>query len=374
MRRILFLLVTTTAACTGATTVDEAQFNVNQLTPDQLDDSLSTKTLAEQGAENQGRKLEGHSGGLTVLAKYARPMLRGDKVNNLHIERGELVGEVLGQTKRGSELIGTFLAGYAKSGNSGSSVQLRIEGASLGTSGEGGTLTPDDDQTGSTYFYTVSRKDPSAPGGWAPLCHPNWEGRIDAIPVAAIWGEHGDRVESTTDFTFACVHGVIAKCYRWGYRPWESAPSHNPNISRVKVHQTCTRAARADYCGNGDTHTLNNTPVDVYDSLQLPVTTSDTLSQPGVRASRVTAKLGDEDKYPFEAGYDEWGARCLSHWRWDNFEVVSQKLTCPIIPGSPPRGPYDGTLERHCESFADAKADTKFQVKIGISSMIETIQ
>ena len=38
--------------------------------------------------------------------------------------------------------------------------------------------------------------------------------------MAAVFDEHGDRSTPAGMFTFACTSGVIAKCYRWGYRPW----------------------------------------------------------------------------------------------------------------------------------------------------------
>jgi hypothetical protein len=120
-----------------------------------------------------------------------------------------------------------------------------------------------------------------------------------AIPLAAIWDERGNRIESSTLFTFGCTTGVIAKCYRWGYRPWVTGYGN-----LVTMHQTCTRVARADYCGNGVPHTHDGTKINIWD----------TLPPPGPIQSHggLLPPLG----MLFEAGWNTGGAVCLSRTRW----------------------------------------------------------
>jgi ADYC domain len=63
--------------------------------------------------------------------------------------------------------------------------------------------------------------------------------------------------------TFACTNSALAKCVRWGYKPWKSV--HGQSLKNF--HQACTRMVRADYCGTGVAHTKDGTPIDVYDRL-----------------------------------------------------------------------------------------------------------
>ncbi len=55
----------------------------------------------------------------------------------------------------------------------------------------------------------------------------------------------------------------MAKCVtQLGYRPWVSA-------ALDQLHQSCVRAVRADYCGNGESMTQRNEQVNFYDSLRI---------------------------------------------------------------------------------------------------------
>src|SRR5207244_135325 len=68
-------------------------------------------------------------------------------------------------------------------------------------------------------------------------------------------------------------------------------------------HQACTRMARADYCGNGTSHTVEGNLIDMYDNL-------------GIRTRSVTAERGvDPSLLSFEAAWGPDGAYCLDHVR-----------------------------------------------------------
>src|SRR5262249_37438879 len=118
--------------------------------------------------------------------------------------------------------------------------------------------------TGHTFLYMLQQLD-ADDGSWQPVCDPDEDGRQVAIPIAAIWNQSGARVESNSMFTLACTSGVIGKCYRWGYRPWVGGFG-----DLVAMHQTCTRVARADYCGIGRSHTREGTEINVWDQLPSP--------------------------------------------------------------------------------------------------------
>ena len=171
----------------------------------------------------------------------------------------------------------------------------------------------------------------SESGSWQPACSADADGQRVAIPLAATWDERGTRIVSPSMFTFGCTTGVIAKCYRWGYRPWVTTYG-----DLVAMHWTCTRLARADYCGIGRSHTRYGTGINVWDNLPSP--------------GPIQAHGGLLDLPPpgmlFEAGWDTGGAVCLSHSRWildDGLELAALcpdrlllpslvQLTCDTLP------------------------------------------
>src|SRR5205814_7622470 len=111
--------------------------------------------------------------------------------------------------------------------------------------------------------------------------------RAGAVP--GVWGADGARRDDAPGrFTLACETGAIGKCVQWGYRPWEARGGR----SLAELHQACTRMARADYCGDGRSHTSENTTIDYYDELGV---------QSPARADRGPA-------HPFEAAWAPDGA------------------------------------------------------------------
>ena len=72
-----------------------------------------------------------------------------------------------------------------------------------------------------------------------------------------------------------------------GYKPWKTVGG----VSLRDHHQTCTRVLRADYCGNGVSHTQDGTLINIWDTLPAPgpIQQRAVLPPPGMR---------------FEAGWD----------------------------------------------------------------------
>jgi hypothetical protein len=58
--------------------------------------------------------------------------------------------------------------------------------------------------------------------------------------------------------TFACRDAALGKCVREGYKPWQG------DAARA-LHQACTRAVRADYCGAGHPFTVEGRPLLLVD-------------------------------------------------------------------------------------------------------------
>jgi hypothetical protein len=132
-----------------------------------------------------------------------------------------------------------------------------------------------------------------------------------ALAVSGVWDSTGARKNSADRFTFACENGAIAKCVDWGYKPWESRGGK----SLTDVHQACTRMARADYCGNGRSHTYRDNPIDMYDPF-------------GV-LERVREGAADWDPaLSFEAAWGPDGAICLEHTR-DGRALETVLAECP---------------------------------------------
>jgi catechol 2,3-dioxygenase-like lactoylglutathione lyase family enzyme len=157
--------------------------------------------------------------------------------------------------------------------------------------------------SGDVLLYTLLFRDPNT-GVWDNACEPDLDGVQSAIPMHGVWDDLGARHESDTLVTFGCVSGVLAKCIRWGYRPWTVN-----GRDLIPYHQACTRMARADYCGDGVSHTLDGTLIDIWDAIGIQQRT------PG------SGML-------FEASWVESGAYCVSKWRW-NIDGVALLLECP---------------------------------------------
>lgn len=96
-------------------------------------------------------------------------------------------------------------------------------------------------------------------------------------------------------FSMSCVSGVEAKCLRWGYLPWRSAPIGGESLA--PYFETCIRLARADYCGNDQPTTREGTAIDIHDRVGI---------------QQRTTNLPDFD---FEAGWGPQGALCVHHAR-----------------------------------------------------------
>jgi hypothetical protein len=160
----------------------------------------------------------------------------------------------------------------------------------------------------------------TADGQDLPFCHAG----ATAYVLPGTWDATGQYSSTSGKFTFACSNGTIAKCTRWGYRPWSGAQakkSDNTSASTAEYHQACVRAATADYCSNGHSFTKNGTLVDIYDyggeaQSYLPtvgfiprvVTTGDT--------------GGANTTFLWESTFDPIGAATFDHLRYDKLTQI----------------------------------------------------
>jgi hypothetical protein len=210
-----------------------------------------------------------------------------------------LEGSVFHGRWRGQHLSGKDFLHARFTGNlgNGGRVELRVE-----------TMTPGRGEHQDVWTYRVSYREP-ADGRWYPICQDRNGRPVEAIAVAGRWdyrqgvpGLGGAKYDDPSTFTFACEGAAIAKCIRFGYAPWAS----RDGVSLAAHHQACTRLVRADYCGDGRSHTVDGQWVNLYDAL-------------GVQR--------DTEDWDLEAEWDTGGARCLTaHNR------AGAPVSCPGTP------------------------------------------
>ncbi len=273
------------------------------------------------------------SGGFSVLAgdrkpQTVRPRYSGASFRAFRIVLGNpKPSPIFGTTLAGKELAGVQIPGVHQSGRA---VMVRVR--SVDDELAQYDAAYDAAARGGTYLYGLEYTDP-ATGKAAAVCDIDADGRSWAIPIAALWDARGDRTVDPKQFTMACTAGVLAKCYRWGYRPWYALPG-GPQTTpspMEEAHWTCSRMARADYCGDGQTHTREGTKIDLWDLLATP-------------SGPIQARDKDFELawgLSFEAGWNVRGARCFTHARWNTLPPD----LCPNLD------PNDNT----CDSPEDAE-------------------
>ncbi len=156
-----------------------------------------------------------------------------------------------------------------------------------------------------------------------PFC----KGGERAYALSGTWSSTGQHSSSKTRFTFACANGTIAKCTRWGYRPWGTATrSDGVPVATAQYHQACVRAAAADYCANGHSFTKNGTLVDIYDFGGLNASTVDAGFIPSTQTSP-----SDNNTLLWESSFDKYGGTWLDHVRYEetSAELEDPSIGCP---------------------------------------------
>jgi len=222
--------------------------------------------------------------------------LGGTTLSGVRLIGAQLVAsDGQGNTLRGDDLIGAQLTGTLDNGDT---LPLRIDDV---TRGQGANTD--------IYYYAVSYQ--RGDGSWGDLCvDPESGVTTTALPLAGRWNYAqgvaggGAHIADGSSFTFACRGGALAKCAEWGYKPWQSVQG----VSLAAHHQTCTRVVRADYCGDGTSHTQNGQLINLYDAL-------------GVQ----------DDTRPWlgEASWDENGARAYNLLNRSHLHLI-YRLTCDV--------------------------------------------
>lgn len=181
-----------------------------------------------------------------------------------------------------SDFAGAYLVGHAGDGRP---VVLRIDSVTPAASSSDLTL------------YMVSWYDADRHATWRPICTDASGNAAPATAVANYWdysegtATGGSKIYDASKFTFACQEGAIYKCLAWGFHPWETVNTASGPVSLDAYHQACTRMTRADYCGDGVSHTIDGSWINFYDDLGITT---------------------DTDNWVFEAQWTAAGATCIS--------------------------------------------------------------
>lgn len=233
---------------------------------------LGTRYMARQGRSLLGSRAQ------SFTVREVR--IGCNPVADLKLDGTTLRGTVNGKAVSGQDFVG---ATVVQSDETGASAEARIDAIDADAQ----------DTSGETLLYTLSYKD-AATGASVGACVPDKTGTAKAIPVLGAWDASGAHILSPTEFTFGCTSGVVAKCVRWGYKPWQS----KGNTPLGPYHEACVRMARADYCGDGTSFTRDDTPVDIYDNIGLLERTPSLML--------------------FDAAWTPSGAYCIGKERWLN--------------------------------------------------------
>jgi hypothetical protein len=244
---------------------------------------------------NTEKRAEEHRSVL-VSADLAPLRKAEDGVTGLRLEGGHLVAtSAAGAATAG--VVGTVLQG---TNSDGKPVEVAICGAE-----------PSPEDPG-MVFYRIEAWNAVAQEWENPCVAGDRVSDPRALAVGGVWDSSGARQDTPGKLTFACQNGAISKCILWGYKPWATRDGH----SLADLHQACTRLARADYCGNGRSHTRQDTAIDIYDRLGVLERTA--------RASGAW----DPAKASFEAAWAPDGATCLSRTR-DGRALETILQECP---------------------------------------------
>jgi hypothetical protein len=219
-------------------------------------------------------------------------------VKDVVVEGGNLVRS----SAKGQNLAGALLLGKAEGDRT---VRLRI--SSVETAPDPNPQTPANENADvSLYSIDVQIGTGTAPndgaffpnkgpsGEWSPLCPDHKQ----AVVLSGTWDfSDGKKRVDAEGATFACVGSAIAKCVMlMGYKPWKKAAllSGGAAVTFDELHQTCVRAVRADYCGDGESMTRAGERVNFYDRVGI---------------------MRDGEDWPLEAQWGLGGALCINTTR-----------------------------------------------------------
>lgn len=207
-------------------------------------------------------------------------------------------------------------------------------------------LDPQDPQR-ETYLYTVFYQTKNQT--WQNYCRATNHFAAKAIALRGIWDRRGTYQGEENRITLSCLSGALAKCVRLGYKPWQTIQGQ----SLKAYHQACVRMIRADYCGDGTTHTRDGTQIDIYDRL-------------GIQKRNIIPKMS------FEAAWGSDGAQSIYHTRYPEDLAYVQRV-CPHRLASNPNTSHSNTSHSNTSQTAPL-AQSHFPALLFNDSAIENLK
>lgn len=203
----------------------------------------------------------------------------------------------------GSSLVVRKPDGSAVSGPSLAGAVLLVDTEAGSASVRIDAVRPDElDASGETVLYEASVV--AADGGVSPLCPKDPWGAREAVAIEGFWDERATHRSAPGRFELLCTAGAAGKCVRSGYKPWKGSRAFD-------LHQACTRLMRADYCGDGSSHTRDGTVIDLFD-------------RDGIQRDEPSAGM------TFEAAWGVGGALCVARTRVPSlFDMAALRRACP---------------------------------------------
>ncbi len=232
----------------------------NGITLNGLDSNgITLNGIGANGTKANGTKANGtKANGTRANGTRANALALNDARFGVALEGSALVQTIGGVRIPGVDFTGAIL-GVGES-DDGLPVEIRIDGV---------------ENDGDHVLYSMTWR--AGDGEWTPVCN-DYEGRPDATRKVTLlrgaWDpETGDKSTDGDLVTLACDGYAIAKCVHMGYAPWRTQRVCDGDacreISLETHHQACTRMVRADYCGDGRSHTVNGTLINLYDGVGL---------------------------------------------------------------------------------------------------------
>jgi len=149
-----------------------------------------------------------------------------------------------------------------------------------------------------SYFDATTKK-------WDNICWTENQPKALAILIPGMWDTSGRYNKPKGVFSIACLNSPLGRCAELGYNPWKAFKK----TPLAKYHQACVRMLRADYLGNGKSHTKNeNDGIAFEDNL-------------GYLKSKISPEM------QFEAGWGASGAIQLARVRYK--DLVPPGVSCP---------------------------------------------
>ena len=96
-----------------------------------------------------------------------------------------------------------------------------------------------------------------------PICEVDIDGHQRAYLVEDVFVDVEDASITRDEgpILVACTSGALGKAITWGFSPWYARSGD------LSLYQTGVRTVRADYCGDGNAHTEEGTPIQVSNTL-----------------------------------------------------------------------------------------------------------